>query len=138
MHTLEIEQRNSKLVRRQLLEMAATTFALIYLAACHYIPDWLNRSDKPTRNPKCKMDMLFWNDIYAVCFLLPPLVANLIFVASYRWQLFWGRHPVVIYEWIKKTLTIMLIAAALMTLIGYTTWFFFAVKKWKLKTIECS
>lgn len=121
-----------------MIEMAISMIGLIYLGACHYIPEWTNITDKPTRNPGCKMNLLMWNDFYAICFLIPPICGNLFLLLSYRWKLFWGAHPVVINDWLKRVIMVILIGAAVLTLVGYTTWFFLAVKMWKHKTPECT
>lgn len=114
--------------------MALTSSGLLYLMLCHYLPGWMGS----TRNPDCKMNMLHWNDVYAICFLLPTLIANLYFIAGYRLHLYLGKHPVAVNDWLKRTLTIIMIGAALLTLVGYTTWFFFAVRMWKVKTDACT
>lgn len=118
--------------------MTFSAIGMLYLGLCHYLPQWLNHGDGPTRNPDCKMPMLKYNDLYAVCFLLPSFVGNLIFVTGYGWQRFMGRHPFAINEWIKTALIRLIVCMALLTLIGYTTWFFFAVKIWQHKTPSCT
>jgi hypothetical protein len=118
--------------------MAISAIGMVYLAACHYAPDWLNSGTKPARNPECKMPMLKYNDIYAFCFLLPSFVGNLLFVTGYAWQRYMGRHPFAINEWIKTFLIRLIIGAVLLTLVGYTIWFFFAVRIWRYKTPQCT
>lgn len=81
MEVLAVEHRNAKLVRRQLIDIALTSVGLIYLTLCHYLPDYL--SSPPARNPGCQMNLLWWNDMYAVCFLVPSLFSNLYFVSGY-------------------------------------------------------
>ena len=68
---MNVEARNSKLVKRQLIDMAISAVGMVYLALCHYVPEWLNYGTGPARNPECKMPMLKYNDIYALCFVLP-------------------------------------------------------------------
>jgi len=84
------------------------------------------------------MNLLMWNDIYAVCFLVPPICANLGLFLFYRWKLYWGVHPVVINDALKRFITAILIGSALLTLVGYTLWFFLAVRMWKVKTPACT
>lgn len=82
---MNVEARNRKQVRRQLIDMAFSAIGMIYLGLCHYVPQWLNYGDGPARNPECKMPMLKYNDLYAVCFLLPSFIGNLVFVTGYGW-----------------------------------------------------
>ena len=82
--------------------------------------------------------MLKYNNLYAMCFLLPSLVGNVCFWLGYRWQLYKERHPMVINAYLKKALTTMLIFSALLTMIGYTSWFILAMKEWKLNSAECT
>jgi hypothetical protein len=108
------------------------------LALCDFIPDLLNKGTEPTRNLDCKMKMLKFNNLYALCFLCPSALGNFFFLIGYRWHLFKGSHPLVINDYLKKGLTTLLISAAILTMIGYTTWFILAMKNWKLNSSACT
>ena len=48
------------------------------------------------------------------------------------------RHPVVIFEFLKESLIWMMVGIAVLTMVGYTTWFIYAIKAWKLNSEACT
>jgi len=42
MEVLAIEQRNQKLVYRQMIDLIITFSGLAYLTLCHYVPELIN------------------------------------------------------------------------------------------------
>lgn len=138
MEEISLEHRNAKMVKRQVLDMLISLGCLLYLLACDMIPELLNTTGKPTRNPNCKMQMQKWNFLYGMCFLVPSILGNSLFWLGYKYHLFRESHPVIIFEWLKKSLIFLMVGGALLTMIGYTTWFIFAVKSWKLNSEACT